>query len=304
MNSVSKAASTATHIPVLLGEVLAWLDPRPGDTILDCTLGLGGHAAALLARLEGKGTLIGIDRDKHAIAAATQTLAPYTNTQLLHGNFRDATALLNEAVPNLRVSKVLLDLGFSSMQLGDAVRGFSFQHGSAPLDMRFDDTEDVATAADILNRRPEHELFSIFREYGEEPRADRLAKAVIEQRRKQPFETTADLLEVVHTVKGGGRRTHHPATTVFQALRIAVNDELDAVRAGVPALVELLAPRGRIAVITFHSLEDRIVKQTLKKFASVSTLTLLTKHVVKAGRPEQLSNPRSRSAKLRIAEKN
>lgn len=298
------SASNTGHIPVLLQEVLAWLDPQPDDVILDGTVGAGGHAAALLERLTGTGTLIGLDRDTNALKTATQTLAPYTNKQLIHGNFRDATALLAARAPQLRVTKVLLDLGFSSMQLGDAARGFSFQDHDAPLDMRFDHTEDAPTAADILNRRPEHELFSIFREYGEEPRADRLAKAVIERRRKSPFVTTADLLEVVHAVKGGGRRTHHPATTVFQALRIAVNDELAGVTEGVPALVDLLAPGGRIAVITFHSLEDRIVKQAFKKFANEKRLTLLTKHVVKAGRPEQLSNPRSRSAKLRIAQKN
>lgn len=287
------SASSTQHIPVLSQEILSVLDPQPGDVVFDGTLGNGGHAKVILERMQGTGTYIGMDRDPSALETAKQTLASFTNIQFVHGNFRDATVS--------GVTKVLLDLGWSATQLS-AGRGFSFQQSDAPLDMRYDPGETIPTAADLLNTRQEQELCSFFREYGEEPRAERLARAVVQARKRKPFVTVHDLTAVVEYVsKRHGKL--HPATKVFQALRIAVNDELGAVTEGLPKLIELLEAGGRIAVITFHSLEDRIAKRSFKTASANGNLTILSKHVLKPTREEQKTNPRSRSAKLRIAQK-
>lgn len=300
---MNSASDENVHLPVLSKEVLDVLQIQASDTVLDCTVGSGGHAKAILGQLRGKGMLIGLDRDASSLGIAKQTLASFTNIKLIHGNFRDATALLEVEAPDIRITKVLLDLGFSTVQIGSSERGFSFQHPNAPLDMRFDQSGNEPTAADLLNRSREQELCSFFRDYGEEPRAEKLAREIVATRRRAPFQTVGGLLAVVARVKGGGRRTHNPATTVFQALRIAVNDELGALEEGLPKLLNLLPRGGRIAVITFHSLEDRIAKRIFKAFAADGAITILTKHVIKPSREEQKRNPRSRSAKLRIAEK-
>lgn len=282
------------HVPVLTKEVVHYLNPQTGDTILDATVGTGGHAEALLRHVGGSARLIGIDLDPLALDRARERLRSFRNQVLLtKGNFIDAPTIVG---PERSVSHILLDLGLSSLELAKSGRGFSFQQPHEPLDMRFDPESTGASAATLLNQASREELEGIFREYGEEPRARSIAEAIVQQRQRRPFVTVGDLLEIVP-------RRHsrlHPATRIFQALRIAVNHELENLRQALPKLTEILAPGGCIAVISFHSLEDRIVKIF---FRSESSLTILTKHVVKPTREEQLANPRSRSARLRVAQK-
>jgi 16S rRNA (cytosine1402-N4)-methyltransferase len=290
----------APHTSVLLDEVLEALRPRPrvGFRSLDATVGAGGHSFGLLERSAPDGRLVGLDADPAALELARARLAPFGERfQLVNRNFAELAQLDLDPV-----DAVVMDLGLSSMQLDTSGRGFSLR-ADEPLDMRFDPTAPLETAADLLNTLPEAELERILREYGEEPRARRLARPIVHRRERRPLERTGDLVAAVTAALGPARGRIHPATRTFQALRIAVNDELGALEAGLSAAVDLLQPGGRIAVISFHSLEDRIVKWQLRGFAEAGRLSLLTRKPRVPGAAEQRQNPRARSAKLRIAER-
>lgn len=281
------------HEPVLVAEVLRFLDPRPGKLIVDATVGTGGHAEAILRSGAG---VVGVDRDPHALAIARGRLAEFgTRVQLVHGNFRDLPGLLS-ALSVDRVDGVLFDLGASSLQFDSPERGFSFL-AAGPLDMRMDPTAPV-TAADLVNRLPEAELARILWEYGEERYARRIARAIV---RARPLRTTGELAALVARIYPPGRHRIHPATRTFQALRIAVNDELGALEAGLAGAVRVLAPGGVLVAIAFHSLEDRIVKRFLRREALAGRVEVLTKKPLRPEEDEVGRNPRARSAKLRAA---
>ena len=295
------------HAPVLLNEVLIALQPYSGGVYIDGTVGAGGHAAAILRQAQPEGRLFGLDQDPMALALARQQLAPFgTQVTLIHANFQQLGRL---ALP--QVDGILLDIGVSSMQLDQNERGFSFQT-DGPLDMRMNTTTGE-TAADLVNTLPEDELANLIYQYGEEPRSRRIAKAIVQAR---PIERTLPLAQLIAKVKPGYSRIH-PATQTFQALRIAVNDELGVLARVLPQAIALLKPGGRLAVITFHSLEDRIVKQFFKQESTDclcpteqpfctcqhhATLRLITKKPITAAESEIAVNPRARSAKLRVAE--
>jgi 16S rRNA (cytosine1402-N4)-methyltransferase len=292
------------HAPVLVDEVVRWLTPvPPGTWIVDGTVGLGGHAAALLAHAADS-RLLGLDRDAETLALAARRLAPFgARCVLRHADFRHlgAEARACGAAP---AHAVLLDLGLSSYQLEQSGRGFSFQTDEG-LDMRFDRRQPL-TAADLVMRTPEPELAHILHEYGEEPAARRIARRLVEARGRAPIRTTRQLADVVASAIPSHRRPRriHPATRTFQALRIAVNDELGALDETLPAAASLLAPGGRLAVISFHSLEDRRVKQFFRAGGTdAAPLTELTRKPLTPSAEECLRNPRARSAKLRVAER-
>lgn len=306
------------HEPVLLAEVLQWMNVRENGVYADGTLGGGGHSGAMLEASGGTATLYGIDRDENAIAAATARLEHYPGFHAIHGNFHDAKALLSQAgAPPL--DGALLDLGVSSPQLDQAERGFSY-HEDAPLDMRMDRSQGM-TAADLLAEVSEGELTRILREYGEEKWAARIARFVVERRQTQPLRTTQDLVRVVDAAipKAVRRKDDgHPARRTFQAVRIAVNDELDPLDRALEDFVDCLKPSGRLLVITFHSLEDRLTKRCFQRLqnpcvcppkAPVCTcgrkpkVRILARGAVPPTAEEIARNPRARSAKLRVAEK-
>lgn len=285
------------HVPVLLNEVLQYLDPRTGDTYLDLTAGYGGHAAEVLKQTTNPEGAVLVDRDQMAIDKLTQRFEAQ-KVRLIHGDFLSASRQLQEE--GRRFDMIMADLGVSSPHLNIASRGFSFQQ-TGPLDMRMDQGQSVS-AADIVNTYELTELTRILRDYGEEPKAERVAGLIVEHR---PLTTTTELAAIVAKAWPGHSRVH-PATRTFQALRIAVNAELEQLNQALPIWLELLAPGGRLAVISFHSLEDRIVKQFLASEAGSrydAELRLLTKRPVTAAAHETVSNPRSRSAKLRAAVK-
>ncbi|MGN0763717.1 MAG: 16S rRNA (cytosine(1402)-N(4))-methyltransferase RsmH [Aristaeellaceae bacterium] len=306
------------HEPVLLNEVLAWMDVRPDGVYADGTLGGGGHSGAMLRASGGTATLYGIDRDMTAIDAATARLKEFPGFHALHGNFHDGKRLLREAgAPQL--DGVLLDLGVSSPQLDVGERGFSY-HEDAPLDMRMDASQGM-TAAELLNTLPEKEICRIIRDYGEEKWAARIAAIICEHRAKKPLATTFDLVHAVDAAipKAVRRKDDgHPARRTFQAVRIAVNDELDPLDQALCDFVDCLKPGGRILVITFHSLEDRLVKRCFQRLQNPCTcppkapictcgkkpqVRVLAKGAVSPTEEEVARNPRARSAKLRVAEK-
>jgi 16S rRNA (cytosine1402-N4)-methyltransferase len=295
-------------------EVMVFLSPTPGGIYLDGTLGGGGHASLILEAAAPNGRLIGLDRDPEALTKAAEVLASFGDRAILrHGNFSAAAEILGElGVEGL--DGMLLDLGVSSYQLDAPGRGFSFQT-DAPLDMRMDPTTGI-TAADVLNGAGAEELARIFREYGEERYARRIARRIVEVRGGHPLETTRQLAEFVRETVPGGRIPSriHPATRVFQALRIHVNGELEHVSRGVSRGIDLLKPEGRLVVISFHSLEDRIVKRIFQEEASgcicpprlpvcvcnkAPRVEILTRRVVRATEEEVEANPRARSAVLR-----
>lgn len=309
MNDDLQSASSQPqfrHVPVLLNEVISGLAPRAGGRYIDGTLGGGGHAFATLAASAPDGRLLGIDTDPAALAAAGQRLGLYgERATLAHGNFRDIGAIA-QAHGFTAVDGILLDLGVSSHQLDTPERGFSFT-ADAPLDMRLDPTEGPS-AADLVNETPEDELADIIYQYGEERGSRRVARFIAEARRKAAITSTAQLAELVAHALGGRHGKIHPATRTFQALRIAVNNELGSLEAALPQATELLAPGGRLAVISFHSLEDRIVKLFFRAESGYggsprNQLTIITKKPIEASDDEARRNPRSRSAKLRIAAK-
>jgi len=284
------------HIPVLLEPVLQYLSPQAGESYLDLTAGYGGHAARVLERTNNPKAAVLVDRDANAIAALA-SLAEQGAT-LLHMDFLSAAQAL--VVEGRQFELILADLGISSPHVDNAARGFAFS-ANGPLDMRMDQSQTL-TAAIVVNTYSVDELQRIIKVYGEEPRARRIAEAIVQAR---PLETTQALADVVRSVMPKGSKTH-PATRAFQALRIAVNDELELLKAALPLWVQLLKPGGRLGVISFHSLEDRIVKQAFSELAGDrydASLQLLTKHPVVADEQELVFNPRARSAKLRAVVK-
>jgi 16S rRNA (cytosine1402-N4)-methyltransferase len=287
------------HVPVMAGDVLAFLLPAPDRVLLDLTVGAGGHAEAFLQASAPTGRVLGVDRDATALELARARLAPFgARARLVHGDFVTALARLSEE--GLRPDAVLADLGVSSMQLDDPARGFSLRE-DALLDMRMDSRQG-ATAADLLNRASEDELVQMLRDLADEPAAERLARAFVARRRERPFRSTGDLRVVVETTLGSRGGRIHPATRTFQALRMAVNDELGQLTAMLPAALERLAPGGRLVVLSFHSGEDRIVKDFFARAAREGH-ELLTRRPQLPGRDEQRTNRRSRSARLRALAK-
>jgi 16S rRNA (cytosine1402-N4)-methyltransferase len=303
----------AEHVPVLYRETVEGLAPCAGERYVDCTAGSGGHAAGILEACAPDGALLALDTDPEAIGRTQIRLQPYgARARVVQANFRDLERVVEQAGWE-QIDGVLFDLGVSSVQLGVAGRGFSFQL-DGPLDMRMDPSRSPS-AAELVNSLDETELASIFRQYGEEPLARRIATAIVRERSSRRIETTARLADLIARTKGRRGRIH-PATMVFQALRIAVNGELESITLALPQAVRLLRPGGRLAVIAFHSLEDRIVKRYLHEEAKecrcpprqpICTcnrqplLQLVNRHAIMAGESEVLGNPRARSARLRIA---
>ncbi|OGB93878.1 MAG: 16S rRNA (cytosine(1402)-N(4))-methyltransferase [candidate division NC10 bacterium RIFCSPLOWO2_02_FULL_66_22] len=289
------------HAPVLRAEVLALLQPRPGGRYLDATVGLGGHAEAILQASEPTGTLLGIDRDGEALILAAERLAPFGPRVRLCLGRHEALAELVSAEEGF--DGILFDLGASSLHLDSAARGFSFGR-EGPLDMRMDQSGGD-TAADLVNRHPERELADLIFRWGEERWSRKIARAIVEARRQAPIRTTTTLADIAARAipRGAWPRHIHPATRTFQALRIAVNEELTGLGPALEGAVDLLRPGGRIAAISFHSLEDRIVKQTWRQLAASERGRILTKRPVTPGEAEIAANPRARSAKLRAMER-
>ncbi|MBI2612762.1 16S rRNA (cytosine(1402)-N(4))-methyltransferase RsmH [Candidatus Kaiserbacteria bacterium] len=301
---LDKARGRPTHQPVLLHEVVRALDIQPDDILVDATLGGAGHAKELSKGLGGNGLFIGLDADRDAIARAEMRLSgAHARVSLLHGNFRN---MVNELAKLgvVSITKTLFDLGWSSYQL-DSGRGFSFK-ADEPLLMTYGSgDEGELTAATIVNTWGEESLADIFYGFGGERYSRRIAKALVERRKKKPFETSRDLAETIAAATPARYRHGriHPATRTFQALRIAVNDELAALTEGLQAAWQLLKPRGRIAVISFHSVEDRLVKRMFAQWEKNSEGKLLSKKPIIPSRQEEQENPRARSAKLRVIEK-
>jgi 16S rRNA (cytosine1402-N4)-methyltransferase len=285
------------HVPVLLDEVVQWLTPERGGLFVDCTVGLGGHARTLLER--GAERLIGIDRDPAALAESRATLAEFGDrVELVHADYRELTSVL-EARQIAQVSGILADLGVSSMQLEAEGRGFSFRRDE-PLDMRMDTTRGE-TAADMLATVDEGELADVIYQFGEERQSRRIARALVRAREDRPLQTTGQVADIVRRAsRTRGYQRIDPATRTFQALRIWVNRELDGLDRFLETACGHLAPAGRFAVITFHSLEDRIVKHTFRR---IETVRVLTRRPIVADDEEVARNPRARSAKLRVVER-
>jgi len=292
------------HTAVLKKEVLEYLDPKPNENFVDCTIGEGGHAEDILEKNGPEGKVLGIDIDPQQIAAS----------QWLHVQFKDRIILVNDSYTNLAeiigrkifgpVSGILLDLGMSSAQLARAHKGFSFQIDQG-LDMRYNDETNYLTAEKIVNEWPEEKIAEILQNYGEEKFAKKIAKNIVEQRKLGRIKTTFQLIEIIKdaTPSAYWRGKIHYATRTFQALRIAVNDELENIKKVLPEAISILAPGGRLAVISFHSLEDRIVKNFLANELKKGVVKILTKKPITAGRDELGKNPRARSAKLRAVVK-
>jgi 16S rRNA (cytosine1402-N4)-methyltransferase len=305
------------HVPVLADEVVAALDPRPGETVVDATFGAGGHAALLASQLRGSGKLIAIDRDP--------TVAPYferfrratgVRARLLHGEF--SSTLEQLAANGSGADVILLDLGVSSMQLDRPERGFSYA-ADAPLDMRMDPSATYS-ARELVNESGERDLTDIFKRYGEERFAKQIARAIVRRRKQSPFERTGELVDVIKASIPAPARfgEGHPAKRVFQALRIEVNDELGAVERALPAALEMLRPGGRLGVISFHSLEDRIVKRFLRSSehgctcppdfpvcvcGSQPSMRATPRRAIRPSAAEVARNPRAQSARLRVGTK-
>ena len=286
-----------THTPVLLDEVLTYLDPQPGGRFIDVTLGAAGHTRAILERASPDGRVLAIDQDETSLAQARATLESFGSRAILvHANFRNVAGIAQEN-NFMEADGILADIGISSMMIDDPSRGFSFMH-EGPLDMRMDRRQELS-ASDIVNTYREKEIADILYEYGEERRSRAIARSIVHAR---PLKLTTDLVYAVTRVMGAPRYGRiHPATRTFQGLRIFVNDELGSLEAFLDQSMTVVRSGGRLVVITFHSLEDRIVKN---KFRSSPHGKALTKKVVTAGDEEIRRNPRARSAKLRAWEKN
>ncbi|AKJ65003.1 16S rRNA (cytosine(1402)-N(4))-methyltransferase RsmH [Kiritimatiella glycovorans] len=304
------------HVPVLLDEVLEYWITDPDGIYVDGTIGGAGHAAAALAELGAGARLIGMDRDREVLARARRRLSAYGDrVDMIHANYAQLEHALDPLLRG-RISGVLLDLGVSSFQIGDAERGMSFMH-DGPLDMRMDRSGGT-TAADLVNGADVEQLAEWFRRYGEEREAGAVARAIVRERTSGPITRTARLAEIVCRARRRHERRIHPATRVFQALRMVVNRELEHLEAGLEGALSVLAPGGRLAVISFHSLEDRCVKHTVgahrvrwlslqeggvRREGLMPPVKWITKKPVMAGDEERHANPRARSAKLRVAER-
>ena len=283
------------HIPVMLREVLEYLNPQPNQNFIDCTFGGGGHGLAILEKIKPSGKLLGIDANSASLQLTADRL------QLINDNFANLKAIYERHFP-YPVSGILFDLGLSSIELEQSGRGFSFMRNE-PLDMRFNPESQRLTAAEILNKYSRNKLIEIFKDYGEIPavKAKTVSMEIIKRRGRKRFQRTEDLVEIIG-VKGKNYRIH-PATLFFQALRIEVNDELNALREGLAQAVEILAGGGKLAAISFHSLEDRIVKHYFKELGGQDRVKILTKKPVATSQTEVGENPRARSGKLRVIEK-
>jgi 16S rRNA (cytosine1402-N4)-methyltransferase len=286
------------HVPVLLNEALQYLDPKPGARFIDATLGAGGHTRELLERTQPDGQVLAIDQDESALSNAKAMLESFGSRVIfVHSNFR-AVGKIAEEHGFLSCDGILADVGISSMMVDDPSRGFSFMR-EGPLDMRMDRTQEL-TAADVVNTYSEKEIADILYTFGEERRSRPIARSIF---RSRPLQQTTDLVRAIERVSGGPRHGQiHPATRTFQALRIYVNDELGSLESFLDSSMTVVRSGGRVVVISFHSLEDRIVKQKFR--ASTVSGRVLTKKVVTATDEEVRSNPRARSAKLRAWEKN
>jgi 16S rRNA (cytosine1402-N4)-methyltransferase len=309
--------SATDHVPVLAAEVRELLAVQPGETVIDATFGAGGHASVLAADLDGRGKLIAIDRDPGARAYFDRFAKRNSvQTRFLRGDF--AVVLEQLAQNGAEADAVLLDLGVSSMQIDRPERGFSYAV-DAPLDMRMDPSADV-TAAGIVNEATERDLATIFKRYGEERYARQIARAIVRRRKSQRFERTSDLVETIKAAIPAPARfgDGHPAKRVFQALRIAVNDELGSLEAALPAAFSMLRPGGRLGVISFHSLEDRLTKRFMRDLergcdcppdfpvcvcGKEPQLRSLSRKAIRPGAPETAANPRASSARLRVGVK-
>ncbi len=295
--------SSLYHIPVMVEEVLHWLNPQEGKIYVDCTVGCGGHTLAVLQKMSGKVRIIGIDWDEDALKIARERLQEYKEkVTLIRANFVDIQNILEEQKIK-KVDGFLFDLGLCSLQVNNPERGFSFRY-EGPLDMRMDKREKI-TAADVVNKLSKNELTEVLLKLGEERWAKRMAEFIVEERKKKPICSTKELVDVLKKAvpakfRRGGRI--HFATRAFQALRIAVNRELENLEIALNKAVDLLEKGGRICVISYHSLEDRIVKNKFKKMEG-KRLHMLTSKVVGPSREEVRRNPKSRSARLRVAEK-
>jgi 16S rRNA (cytosine1402-N4)-methyltransferase len=310
---VNEERGEGIHIPVLFQAVLDGLQARPGGRYVDATVGGGGHAAGVLEASSPDGRLLGLDRDPSALEAAGERLLSFgERAVLVHSSFDrlEEVARARRFVP---VDGVVFDLGFSSLQLADSTRGFAFM-SDGPLDMRFDPQSDRPTAADLVNHLSVEDLAALLMQYGEEKHSRRIARAIVAVR---PLYTTAELVDVIERTEKRRERIH-PATRTFQALRIAVNDELAVLERALPQAVEVLAPGGRLVVIAFHSLEDRIVKRFMRQESRDcicppevpacvcdhrATLRLITRKPIRPTPEQVAANPRARSARLRIAER-
>jgi 16S rRNA (cytosine1402-N4)-methyltransferase len=304
------------HVPVLLEEILGFLHGLPGGTFVDCTVGLGGHAQAILDRISPSGGLIAMDADEDALREARSNLAPYEDKVMyVRANYRKLSDTL-QRLGVRDVAGIFLDLGMSSAQVENPSKGFSFSRGG-PLDMRYDRRQPL-TAADIANGYPEKELVKILREFGEEKAARRIASRIVHRRGQSPISSTDELAELVVSATRPRRTRIHPATKTFQALRVAVNDELGSLSEALPQAIAVLRPGGRLIVLSYHSLEDRIVKQTFREFEKgcicppsfpvcqcgrLPEVNILTKKPIRPSLAEIRRNPRSRSARMRVCEK-
>lgn len=305
------------HVPVLFQETISYLDLREGATVVDGTFGGGGHAQAILERIGPDGLLIAIDRDEAAVERATARFGSEANVRIVHANFGDIVQVLSELGVE-SIDAALLDLGVSSYQLEDAGRGFSYMQ-DAPLDMRMDRSQQLS-AYDVVNHYSQEELAGVIHRYGEERWASRIADYIVRARGAGPVSTTGELVEIIKAaIPHGARRDGpHPAKRTFQAIRIEVNNELMGLVGALDRYVDVLTPGGRLAVITFHSLEDRIVKQEFRRLqdpcecpkdfpvcvcGKKPLVRIITRKPVQAPVDEIEDNPRARSAKLRVAEK-
>lgn len=290
------------HVPVLLDEVLHWLQPRNGGQYVDCTVGNAGHATAILQASSPDGQLLALDADPVAIDVASERLRRFgQRVRLVNASFRDLAPVAAQHGIQA-VDGIVMDLGLSSRQLDVSGRGFSFRRDE-PLDMRFDPTRGES-AAELLNRADESEIADILYQYGEEYRSRRVARAIVRRREQSPISTTEDLVRAVESALGPKRGRISPATKTFQALRIAINDELGALETVLPVAAALLRPGGRLVVISFHSLEDRRVKQFFRASGTAEApLRELTRKPIQPSPEEVSRNPRARSAKLRVAER-
>ena len=289
----------------MLAEVLEYLDPKPGKIIVDATVGMGGHSLEIVKRIAPGGTLIAIDRDKESLAIAQESLKDFSaNVEFVYGNFSD----IEEISKRLKLDKIdgiVLDLGVSTFQLTQAERGFSFTR-EGPLDMRLDRNSYIS-AYDLVNNLNEDEISNLLWSFGQERWHNRIARRVVEERQKHPITTTAELSDIVmRAIPPRFRRYHyriHPATRTFQAVRIAVNRELEALEQVLARTIPLVAPAGRICVISFHSLEDRVVKWAFRKAATDGAVKILTPKPLTPTESEARANPSSRSSKFRAVEK-
>jgi len=289
------------HEPVLLEEVLDFLKLSGGKKILDCTAGCGGHSRRILERIMPDGFLIGIDKDSQALTEAKKNLEGFEGKFVLfQDDFKNAKRIVESAGVS-GIDGALIDLGVSSLQFDNIERGFSIK-GNGPLDMRMDTRSDVS-ARDIINRSSFEELARIMEEFGEERMSKKIARLIVEKRNKKPLDTTGDLSRIVEQAYGYRGYRSHPATKVFQAFRIAVNNELESLKAALEDVTNILTPQSRLCIISFHSLEDRIVKNYFKSLYVKEEARLVVKKPVRPSRDEEIRNPRSRSAKLRVIEK-